>query len=95
MLQIDPVRPADRASSARWAVDVQPHKRARVHPIRRRRIRNLVTNRVHRRPESCELVVVESSTRVIPCPVQRHARLVRVTKKIQAFQIQFLRAIGR
>ena len=94
LLKVDPIRPAHRTSTTRRAVDVQPHKRARIHPVGRRRIRSLVTNRVYRRLKSVERIVKKCSARVIPGPVQSDTRLIRVTQKIQALNVEFLGPIS-
>ena len=74
---------------------MQPYKRARIHPIRRRRIRNLVPNPAHRRLKPIEIQIEERPARVILRPIQHHPRLVRVTQEVQALQIQLLRPISR
>ncbi len=48
---------------------MQPHKRARIHPVRRRRIRNLVPDRIHRCLESAEIDVVRTFR---PCNSRFH-----------------------
>ena len=92
--KVDSISPADRASAACRAIDVQAHERAGIQPVRRCRIRYLMSNRVDRRPKPVERVVEKRPSGVVSCPVQRHARLILIPQEIQAFQIHLLRAIS-
>src|SRR3569833_942616 len=81
LLQIDSVRPRNRIPIVRWAIDMQPYKRARVQPVRRRWIRGLVADAVQSRLKSTDVVVIERASRIVSCSVEGEPRLIRVARQ--------------